>query len=100
MLGTDARRRNQQRDVEEFLGRFCPATPDKVRGRFFRQAVGACCAAGRWLRWIRDGCREPFYQQKRLLNQLHSTQRYHKRVLLEFQSNKARHVEPDTAIIV
>jgi hypothetical protein len=108
MLGKEARRRNRQRDVREFLGRFCPTTLDKTRCKFFRQALGGVLGSGslvvaRWLRHLHgcgDRCHDPFYRHKRLLNQLHSEGWDHARVLEEYQRQWAGQIDPDTPIIV
>jgi IS4 transposase len=104
MLGKEARYRNRQRDLRQFLNRFCPSL-DKTRRRFFRQAVWGVLMSGslvvaRWLRWIPDRCRQRFWRHKRLLNQLKSRDWDHQAVLAEYQRNWADKVQPDTPLIV
>lgn len=65
MLGKDALCRNRRRDLRRFLQRFCPEL-DKTRQKFFRQSLWAILLSGslvvtRWLRWISDRCRRPFF---------------------------------------
>jgi hypothetical protein len=104
MLGKEARYRNRQRDLRQFLNRFCPSL-DKTRRRFFRQAVWAVLMSNslvvaRWLRWIHDRCRQRFCRHKRLLNQLKSQDWDHRLVLEEYQRKWAEKVQPETPLIV
>jgi hypothetical protein len=104
MLGKEARRRNRQSDLRQFLNRFCPGL-DKTRQKFFRQSLWGILLAGslvvaRWLRWIPDRCKHPFYLQKRLLNQLKSQDWDHQQVLEQYQKAWGQHVQPDTPLIV
>ena len=44
MLGKDALARNRQRDLRQFLRRFCPNL-DKTRGKFFRHSLPTAASA-------------------------------------------------------
>jgi hypothetical protein len=104
MLGKEARYRNRQNDLRQFLKRFCPSL-DKTRQRFFRQAIWAVLMSNslvvaRWLRWIHDRCRQRFWRHKRLLNQLKSRDWDHQAVRAEYQRNWGQKVQPDTPLIV
>jgi hypothetical protein len=104
MLGKDARCRNRLGDLRQFLQTFCPLL-DKTRGKFFRQSlVGTLLSkslvVARWLKWIPDRCKRPFYRQKRLLNQLKSHDWDHQKVIRQYQQVWARRIEPDTPLIV
>lgn len=103
MLGTEARRRNRVAELQHFLSGFCP-TLDKPRQRFFRQAVFGILASGslvvsRWARWI-GGCKEPFYVQKRLLNNLKRLDWDDHKAWSAYQSAWGRKAQQDTAIII
>jgi len=104
MLSTEAKGRNRQRDLRQFLARFCP-TLDKTRTRFFRQSVWAILLArslvvARWLRWLPDGCKRLFYRHKRLLNQLKSTDWDHQQVIEQYQRTWAKRIAVDTPLIL
>lgn len=104
MLGKDARCRNRLRDLRQFLQIFCP-TLDKTRSKFFRQSLlgillSKSLIVARWLKWIPDRCKRPFYRQKRLLNQLKSKDWNHQKVIEQYQRVWATRIEPDTPLIV
>ena len=104
MLGKDARRRNRLAELRHFLSRFCP-TLDKTRQRFFQQSVfgilqSQSLVVSRWVRWIRDRCKCPFYAQKRLLNQIKSSDWDHQKVLADYQKRWGEKVEADTPVII
>lgn len=104
MLSRDARRRNRLRDLRQFLQSFCPAL-DKTRSKFFRQSLlgivmSKSLIVARWLKWIPDRCKRPFYRQKRLLNQLKSRHWDHHQHIEQYQQLWAKRVEPDTPLIV
>ena len=104
MLGKEARYRNRECDLRQFLGRFSPSL-DKVRRRFFRQALWGVLMSNslvvaRWLRWIRDRCGQRFWRHKRLLNQLKSRDWDHQAVLEEYQRAWGAKVQIDTPLIV
>ena len=109
MLDLEARRRNVRERLAGFLGEFCGGgygyKVDKTRRKFFRQAVGAVVMSSklvvsRWCRWVHDNCRERFYRQKRLLNQLHSADWDHAPVLRAYQQWAGRFVQPDTPLLL
>ena len=104
MLGKDAKLRNRQRDLRQFLNRFCPDL-DKTRRRFFFQALvgilmSQSLVVSRWLRWIRDRCQNRFWRHKRLLNQLHSDDWDSQKVLAEYQRQWGTKVQADTPLIL
>lgn len=104
MLGKDARCRKRLRDLRQFVQTFCPAL-DKTRQKFFLQGLWGILLSqslivARWLRWIPDRCRRPFYRQKRLLNQLKSSHWDHQEVIQQYQQLWAGRIEPDTPLIV
>lgn len=104
MLGMDARRRNRLGEMRRFLSCFCPIL-DKTRQRFFLQATFGTLMSGslivaQWVRCLKDRCKCPFYTQKRLLNQLKSSDWNHQEVLSEYQRHWGSKVEVDTPIII
>lgn len=104
MLGKDALCRNRHRDLRQFIQRFCPGL-DKTRTRFFRQSLRGILNSGsltvsKWLRWIPDACRHPFYRHKRLLNQLKSRDWDCTAVQESYLRQWAGRVEPDTPLII
>lgn len=104
MLGKDALCRNRHRDLRQFIQRFCPGL-DKTRTRFFRQSLWGILNSGsltvsKWLRWIPDACRHPFYRHKRLLNQLKSRDWDCTAVQESYLRQWAGRVEPDTPLII
>lgn len=104
MLGKEARRRNRLKDLRQFISRFCP-TLDKTRQRFFLDATFGTFMSGslivaQWVRQVSDRCKCPFYTQKRLLNQLKSTDWDHGKVLSEYRKRWGARVQVDTPIII
>jgi hypothetical protein len=104
MLSTDAKVRNRQRDLRQFLDTFCP-TLDKTRTKFFGHGLWAILLArslivARWLRWLPDRCKRLFYRHKRLLNQLHSAAWDPQQVLARYQRAWAKHIQVDTPLIL
>lgn len=104
MLGTDARRRNRLDEMRRFISCFCP-TLDKTRQRFFLEATFGTLMSGslvvaQWVRSLKDRCKCPFYCQKRLLNQLKSSDWDSRKVLGEYQRRWGAKVEIDTPIIL
>jgi len=104
MLGKDALCRNRERDLRQFLKRFCPDL-DKTRSKFFRQGLwgilnSGCLTVSRWLRWIPDRCQALFYRHKRLLNQIKSTDWDHEQVLDRYLQQWAKSIQVDTPLIV
>lgn len=101
----EAKLRNRQRDLSRFLKQFCP-TLDKPRQKVVRRSLwgilqSGCLIVVRWLRWIPDRCKSRFSRHKRLLNQLSNTAGWDHRAVLEgYQRAWARHIEPDTPLIV
>ncbi|MGH7178675.1 MAG: transposase [Tepidisphaeraceae bacterium] len=104
MLGMEARLRNRRGELRQFLNRFCP-TLDRPRRRFFFQSVGGILLSGsvvvaRWLRFVHDRCRQRFWRQKRLLNQINHGKWDQGAVLSVYQRQWGRNVAPDTPLIV
>src|SRR4051794_30656263 len=104
MLGTDAVCRNRQRDLRQFLKRFCPDL-DKTRSRFFRHSLwgilsSGCLTVSKWLRWIPDRCKHLFYRHKRLLNQFKSTDWDHQQVHDRYLQQWAKSIQVDTPLII
>jgi hypothetical protein len=104
MLGREARRRNRLAEMRRFISCFCP-TLDKTRQRFFLDATFGTLMSGslivaRWVRFLKDRCKCLFYTQKRLLNQLKSSDWDHREVLSEYQRHWGSKVEVDTPIII
>lgn len=104
MLGKEARLRNRQAELRQFLRRFCP-TLDKPRRRFFFQSMvgimlGGSLVISRWLRFIADRCRDRFWRHKRLLNQINHGKWDHVAVLKEYQRQWAGKIGPDTPLII
>jgi hypothetical protein len=104
MLGKDALCRNRKRDLRQFIARFCPKL-DKTRVKFFRHSLwGILCSGSltvsKWPRFIKDGCKCPFYTQKRLLNQFKSNDWNHQRVHKDYLQQCARSIQTDTTLII
>lgn len=104
MLGKDARRRNRLDELRRFMSCFCP-TLDKIRQRFFLQATYGTLMSGslivaRWVRCLKDRCKCPFYTQKRLLNQLKSSDWDSQKVLDDYQKQWGSRVQIDTPLIL
>jgi len=104
MLGKDALCRNRQRDLRQFLHRFC-SDLDKTRSKFFRQSLwgilqSGCLRVSKWVKWIGDGCQRRFYSQKRLLNQLKSTDWNHQDALKSYHQQWAARIQADTPLII
>jgi hypothetical protein len=104
MLCQAERRRNVRKRLGEFLGLFAGGA-DRTRRKFFRQAVGGAVMSGslvvaRWAKWVWDRCREPFYRQRRMLDQLHSTDWDHRPLLRGYQAWVGSLVQADTPLIL
>lgn len=104
MLGMEARLRNRQAELRQFLSRFCPAV-DRSRRRFFFQSITGILLSGsimvaRWLRFIHDRCRDRFWRHKRLLNQIHRGKWDAAAVLRTYQEHWGKRVQVDTPLII
>lgn len=106
MVDLETRRRNVRDRLRAILNDFCgECSVDKTRRKFFNQAVGAIVMSGRlvvskWCRWVHDNCRERFYRQKRLLNQLHSDDWDPAPLLSAYQRWAGQFVQHDTPLLV
>ena len=105
MLAPEARRRKVRKHLQGFLDQFA-GEADRTRRRFFRQAIGGIVCSGslivrRWCRWINDDrCHEPFYRQKRLLNQLGSEDWKPTLLRADYQRWAGTLVSADTPLLV
>lgn len=78
---------------------------DKPRKRFLRQIIRGILFSGTLVvmelcRWVRDGCSDRFYQDKRLLNHLVSPQGRLDNAVVAYRRQMARYVQPDTPVII
>lgn len=78
---------------------------DKPRQRFLRQSIRGILLSGSLVvtelcHWIRDGCSDSFYQDKRLLNHLISPRAHLTKAVTAYRQSVARYVEPDTPLII
>jgi len=81
------------------------AKADKPRRKFLNQTVGAILLSGslivtEFARWIHDDCSDIFYRLKRLLNHLVSQHGDLTAVVNSYRQTAARHIQPDTPIII
>jgi len=78
---------------------------DKPRQRFLRQTVRAILFSGSLVvmelcKWVRDKCSDPFYQDKRLLNNLLSPQADLGKTVAAYRQSLNRYIQPDTPIVI
>jgi hypothetical protein len=78
---------------------------DKPRQRFLRQTVRAILFSGSLVvmelcKWVRDKCSDPFYQDKRLLNNLLSPQADLGKAVTAYRQSLNRYIQPDTPIVI
>lgn len=109
MVGKEAKLRNRRRELVKFLDRFCPKL-DKPRRKLFAQGLwgilqSCSLVVARWLRFIPAGpvgdrCGGRFSRHKRLLNQLKSSAWDHRAALEQYQRHWAKHIGPDTPLIL
>jgi len=104
MLGMEARLRNRQAELRQFLNRFCPGV-DRVRRRFFYHSVtgillSRSMVVSGWLRFIHDRCRDRFWRHKRLLNQIRLGKWDAGSVLGGYQREWGLRVQIDTPLII
>ena len=88
----------------EFLGPLLEQV-DKPRKRFLHQAIRGILFSGSLVvmefgRWVRDGCSDPFYRVKRLLNHLVSPQGDLTAAVNAYRQAASVYVAPDTALIL
>jgi hypothetical protein len=93
-----------RRLLDEFLAPM-QSHVDKPRRRFLRQAVRGILFSGSLVvmelcRWIRDGCSDRFYQDKRLLNHLTSPQGDLREAVAAYRRHLARWIQADTLLII
>lgn len=104
MLGKDARLRNRRADLRQFLNRF---QLDRPRRKFFFQSLwgitmSRSLVVRRWVRFLArtDRCQDPFYRQKRLLNQLNNPNFDNHNPIDQHLQHWGKHVQPDTPLIL
>lgn len=90
--------------LDEFLAPM-QARVDKPRKRFLKQAVRGILFSGTLVvmelcRWIKDGCSDRFYQDKRLLNHLTSPRADLGQAVTAYRQNVARYVPPDSPLVI
>lgn len=78
---------------------------DKPRKRFLDQVIRGILFSGTLVvmelcRWVRDGCSDRFYQDKRLLNHLTSPQGNLNQAVAAYRQQMARYVQPDTPLVI
>jgi len=90
--------------LREFLAPMLEVA-DRPRRRFLRQVIGSILLSGSlvvtelaW--WINDSCSDRFYRVKRLLNHLVSPAGDMQAIVKAYRRSMARHVQPDTPIII
>lgn len=81
------------------------AKVDKPRQRFLRQSTRGILLSGSLVvtelcHWIRDGCSDSFYRDKRLLNHLVSPRAHLDEAVIAYRQAMARYVGPDTPLII
>lgn len=88
----------------EFIG---PITEplDRPRKKFLRQIIGAILLSGSLVvteiaRWIRDDCSDRFYQMKRLLNHLISSEGSLSGAIDSYRWFMSRYIQQDTPMLI
>ena len=81
------------------------AEADKPRRKFLRQSLGAILLSGSLIvsklaRWIHDDCSDIFYRLKRLLNHLVAPRADLGPMVKAYRETLAKHIHPDTPIII
>ena len=90
------------------LGEFLDPTLgqlDKPRRRFLRQTIRAILFSGSLVvmelcKWVRDRCSDPFYQDKRLLNNLVSPRADLGMAVTAYRRSLNRYVQPQTPFAI
>lgn len=90
--------------LDEFLAPMLGQV-DKPRQRFLKQAVRAILFSGSLVvmelcKWVRDKCSDPFYQDKRLLNNLVSSQADLSGAVGAYRRSLNRYIQPQTPIVI
>lgn len=90
--------------LDEFMAPI-QAKTDRPRRKFLRQAVGAILISGSLIvtefgRWVHDDCSDIFHRLKRLLNHLVSPRGNLIGAVKAYRQAMARHIQPDTPIII
>jgi len=90
--------------LDEFLAPMLGQV-DKPRQRFLKQAVRAILFSGSLVvmelcKWVRDKCSDPFYQDKRLLNNLVSPQADLSGAVGAYRRSLNRYIQPQTPIVI
>jgi len=91
-------------ELSEFIKQISECL-DRPRKKFLRQAVGAILLSGslivtEMVRWVRDECSDRFYQMKRLLNHLVSSEGDLSKAVDAFRKFMSRYIEYDTPILI
>jgi hypothetical protein len=78
---------------------------DKPRKKFLRQVIGAILLSGSLVvtemaRWIRDECSDRFYQLKRLLNHLVSSEGDLSQAVNSYRQFMSRYIQYDSPILI
>ena len=78
---------------------------DKPRQRFLKQTVRAILFSGSLVvmelsKWIRDNCSDPFYQDKRLLNNLTSSRADLSNAVIAYRHSLNKYIQPQTPLVI
>lgn len=78
---------------------------DRPRQRFLRQTIRAILFSGSLVvmelcKWVRDKCSDPFYQDKRLLNNLVSPQADLGKAVTAYRQSLNRYIQPQTPLVI
>ncbi|MGW8180990.1 MAG: transposase [bacterium] len=78
---------------------------DKPRQRFLRQTVRAILFSGSLVvmelcKWVRDKCSDPFYQDKRLLNNLVSPHADLAQAATAYRRSLNRYIQPQSPLVI
>jgi hypothetical protein len=78
---------------------------DRPRKKFLRQVIGAILLSGSLVvtemaRWIRDECSDRFYQLKRLLNHLVSSEGDLSEAVSSYHQSMSRYIHQDTPLVI
>jgi len=90
--------------LDEFLAPMLGQV-DKPRQRFLKQTVRAILFSGSLVvmelcKWVRDKCSDPFYQDKRLLNNLVSPHAHLDKAVTAYRRSLNRYVQPQTPFVI
>ena len=90
--------------LDEFLAPMLGQV-DKPRQRFLRQTVRAILFSGSLVvmelcKWVRDKCSDPFYQDKRLLNNLVSPRAHLDKAVTAYRQSLNRYIQPQSPLVI